>query len=131
MIMNTSSSPVARFLWGMAAFIVVVAGMRAAESLLVPFLLSLFIAVIVSPFGFFEMQMKGVFGQALELGESHFGHAPEALDAVDVDAAPDEFILAVIDTEVAVSEIDEAGIPSPSVRVDHRAWIDFPPDNAL
>ena len=33
----------------MAAFIVVVAGMRAAESLLVPFLLSLFIAVIVTP----------------------------------------------------------------------------------
>ena len=42
-------SPVARFLLIMAAFIVVVAGMRAAESLLVPFLLSLFIAVIVTP----------------------------------------------------------------------------------
>ncbi len=41
--------PVARFLVLSAAFVVVIAGMRAAESLLVPFLLSLFIAVIFSP----------------------------------------------------------------------------------
>lgn len=47
--MQRQSSPAARFLLVMAAFIIVVAGMRAAESLLVPFLLSLFIAVIVTP----------------------------------------------------------------------------------
>ncbi len=47
--MQTKTSPVARFLLVMAAFIIVVAGMRAAETLLVPFLLSLFIAVIVTP----------------------------------------------------------------------------------
>ncbi|MBB3169422.1 AI-2E family transporter [Simiduia aestuariiviva] len=41
--------PVLLFMLGLAAFVVVVAGMRAAESLLVPFLLSLFIAVICSP----------------------------------------------------------------------------------
>ena len=43
------TSPIARFLIGLASFIVVVAGMRAAESLLIPFLLSLFIAVICTP----------------------------------------------------------------------------------
>lgn len=43
------TSPIARFLFVMACFIVVVAGMRAAESLIVPFLLSLFIAVICTP----------------------------------------------------------------------------------
>ena len=42
-------TPVARFMVVLAAFIVVIAGMRAAESILVPFLLSLFIAVICSP----------------------------------------------------------------------------------
>ncbi len=42
-------SPIARFLLVLAAFVVVVAGMKAAEQLLVPFLLSLFIAVICSP----------------------------------------------------------------------------------
>ena len=44
-----SQSPIARFLIVLAAFIVVVAGMKAAESLLVPFFLSLFIAIICSP----------------------------------------------------------------------------------
>lgn len=42
-------SPVTRFLFVMAAFVIVVAGMRAAEAILVPFLLSLFIAVICTP----------------------------------------------------------------------------------
>ena len=46
---DTQSRPVLLFMLGLAAFVVVVAGMRAAESLLVPFLLSLFIAVICSP----------------------------------------------------------------------------------
>lgn len=45
----SSSRPVLTLLLGFAAFVIVVAGMRAAESLLVPFLLSLFIAVICSP----------------------------------------------------------------------------------
>lgn len=44
-----NQSPVARFLILMACFVIVVAGMRQAEQLLVPFLLSLFIAVISSP----------------------------------------------------------------------------------
>ena len=43
------SSPGTRFLFVTAAFVVVVAGMKAAESLLVPFLLSLFIAVLAAP----------------------------------------------------------------------------------
>lgn len=45
----TAFSPITRFLLVMAAFVIVVAGMREAEQLLVPFLLSLFIAVISSP----------------------------------------------------------------------------------
>ncbi len=42
-------STAAKFLLYSAAFVIVVAGMKAAESLLVPFLLSVFIAVICSP----------------------------------------------------------------------------------
>lgn len=38
-----------RFLISAAAFVIVVAGMRASQELLVPFLLSLFIAIIVAP----------------------------------------------------------------------------------
>ena len=47
--MPTQFSPITRFLLVAAAFIIVVAGMRAAESLLVPFFLSLFIAIICTP----------------------------------------------------------------------------------
>lgn len=46
--MNTTS-PITRFLIVLASFVVVVAGMKAAESLLVPFLLSMFIAIISTP----------------------------------------------------------------------------------
>lgn len=47
--MVSKGSPIARFILVAAAFVVVVAGMKSAEALLVPFLLSLFIVVIFSP----------------------------------------------------------------------------------
>ena len=87
--------------------------------------------VIVSPFGFLEMQVEGVLGQALELAEPDFCNAPEALDAVDVDALADEFIVAVIDAEVAVAEIDEALIARPAIGVDNGARVELAADNAL
>ncbi len=46
---NVQHNPIARFLLLTAAFVVIVAGMKAAESMLVPFLLSLFIAIIFTP----------------------------------------------------------------------------------
>ena len=46
---SVEQSPLARCLLGCAAFVIVVAGMKAAESLLVPFLLSIFISVICAP----------------------------------------------------------------------------------
>lgn len=47
--MPLANSPVVRFLVVCAAVVVVIAGMKAAEPILVPFLLSLFIAVLCSP----------------------------------------------------------------------------------
>lgn len=52
-------SRAAGFLVTMAALVIVIAGMRAAESILVPFLLSLFIAIICSS-PLFWLQRKGV-----------------------------------------------------------------------
>ncbi|MEJ2610553.1 MAG: AI-2E family transporter [Candidatus Thiodiazotropha sp.] len=60
--MNESTqrfSPTSKFLITAAAFVVVVAGMKAADTLLIPFLLSLFIAVIAAPPLFF-LKEKGV-----------------------------------------------------------------------
>lgn len=47
--MSTNFSPMVRFLLFTAAFVIVVAGMKQAASLLVPFLLSVFIAMLCSP----------------------------------------------------------------------------------
>lgn len=49
----------ARFLITAACFVIVVAGMRAAGSILAPFLLSVFIAIICAPL-LFWMQQKGI-----------------------------------------------------------------------
>lgn len=43
----------------LASFIIVVAGMKAAESIIVPFLLAIFISIIASP-PFFWLQRKGI-----------------------------------------------------------------------
>jgi predicted PurR-regulated permease PerM len=47
--METGFSPAARFLLVAGAFVILVAGMRAAAPLLTPFLLAIFIAVIAAP----------------------------------------------------------------------------------
>ena len=56
---NNPRASVAQILMTMAAFVVVVAGMRAASQLLVPFLLAAFIAIISSP-PLFWLQRKGL-----------------------------------------------------------------------
>ena len=54
-----SFSSIRRFMLAAAAFIIIIAGLRAAETIVVPFLLSLFIAVIASP-ALFWLQAKGL-----------------------------------------------------------------------
>ncbi|MGD8908125.1 MAG: AI-2E family transporter [Chromatiales bacterium] len=58
---NQLLNPTVRFLLSLASFVIIVAGMRAAETLLVPFLLSLFIAVIAAA-PLFYLKQKGVPG---------------------------------------------------------------------
>lgn len=60
-VKSAQLTPTVRFLLSMAAFVVIVAGMRAADALLVPFLLSLFIAVIAAP-PLFYLKERGVPG---------------------------------------------------------------------
>jgi predicted PurR-regulated permease PerM len=48
-----------KVLLGLAAFVIIVAGMKAAATILVPFLLALFVAIISAP-ALFWMQQKGV-----------------------------------------------------------------------
>lgn len=73
-----------------------------------------------------------MFCNAIELGQASFGIAPEALDAVDVRVSVGEFILCVLDSQVFfVTDIDQAVVASPSVRVHHGVEADAAADGFL
>ncbi len=56
---HLNSSPIAKTLIICASLVVIVAGMKAAASILVPFLLAVFIAIIVTPI-YFSLQRAGL-----------------------------------------------------------------------
>jgi AI-2 transport protein TqsA len=55
----TNSNKTLQLLLILASFTIVVAGMKAADSIIVPFLLALFISIVASP-PFFWLQQKGI-----------------------------------------------------------------------
>jgi AI-2 transport protein TqsA len=56
--MSTETAPPSNWLINLAAFIVVIAGMRAAETLLVPFLLAIFISIVSAPVIFYLRRLR-------------------------------------------------------------------------
>ncbi len=87
--------------------------------------------MVEAPLGFLEVEVECVSGHTHELYEPHLGHAPEALDAIDVNRAAGELIAGMVDPEVTIAEIDEAVVAAPSIGVDDGAWIDPAPNNPL
>ena len=65
--------------------------------------------MIETELGLLEMQRELVTSYAMKLRQPMFGMAPKRLDAVDVSAALDEFVAAVIDPKVRYRY--SAGIP--------------------
>jgi len=61
------------------------------------------------------MEKERALGHASELGQTDFGDAPKAFDAVDMMRAVDELILAVIDAKVTVAYVDQTVIAAPAV----------------
>jgi AI-2 transport protein TqsA len=56
---SQSNNKTAQVLVILASFVIIVAGMKAAESIIVPFLLAVFISIVTSP-PFFWLQKKGI-----------------------------------------------------------------------
>jgi hypothetical protein len=78
------------------------------------------------------MQVKGCLAHSPELGQPEFSNAPEAFDAVYMGLVSNEFIVAMIDSEVlAITDIDETIIAAPAVRVNHTLRLDLSPDDGL
>ena len=87
--------------------------------------------MVVSPFGFLEVQVEGVSGQALELCQPDLCQPPEAFDAVDVDSLFGELVVGMINTEVTMAEIDQPVIAAPAIGVDDGIGIHPAADDAL
>ena len=87
--------------------------------------------MVVAPFGLLEMEVEGVSRQALALGQPDLGQAPEAFDAVDMDGSPGELVAGMIDTDVAIAELDQAVVAAPAIGVDDGARVDPAADNPL
>ena len=76
--------------------------------------------MVEAKFGLFEMKVKGMSGDAVELEQATFGEAPKALDAVDVMRSASEFVLAMIDAKMLIeTQINQPVVPSPTVGVQH------------
>ncbi len=88
--------------------------------------------MIESKFGFFEVQVEGTPGHAIELGQAPLRKAPEGLDTVDMPFTVGELILPMMHSEVLVkADIDQPVITAPTVRVDHRAGFHMSANNGL
>lgn len=65
-------------------------------------------------------------GDAVELGQSSFGVAPEGLDAVDVGLEVGELVVVMPDAEVfGVADVDQAVIAPPAVAVNDAGQVDL------
>ena len=75
--------------------------------------------VIETQLRLLEMQRELVTSHAMKLRQPMFGMAPKRLDAVDLSAALDEFVAAVIDPKVLVqTQINQPVAASPAVGGD-------------
>lgn len=88
--------------------------------------------MVESKFGFFQVQVKRVLGDAIKLGQASFRVTPERFDAVDMLLPVGKLILTVVHPKVLVkTDVDQSVVAAPPIRMDHRARLDMSSDNAL
>ena len=75
--------------------------------------------------------MKGVFGNALELGEPDFCQSPKAFDAVHMGWAIDELVPGMIYPIMTIAYIDQSVIAAPAIGVDDGIRVNPTPYNPL
>ena len=78
------------------------------------------------------MQFEGARVHAAKANQPGLGIAPEAFNAVDVSMPLGKFVLAVIDAEMlSVTNINQAVVTTPAVRVDDAFEFDLATNNRL
>lgn len=80
----------------------------------------------------FEMQVKGLNCDAIELLHPSFTETPEALDAVDMCRVADKLTGSMIDSVMfTVADINQSVIAAPTITVDDRPRRDATANNGL
>ena len=88
--------------------------------------------MIKSKFCFFQMQIKGMFRNAIEFCQAPFCKTPERFDAVNMPFATGKLVVAKINPEVLIkTDIDQSVIAAPPIRMNDSIWCNMPTDNSL
>jgi len=88
--------------------------------------------VVEPELAFFQMQVKSMFGNAVELRQSAFGKAPKRLNAIDVMFPPGELVVTVADPEMLVkADVHQPVVATPAVGVDDAVDVGLAPDDGL
>ena len=88
--------------------------------------------MIVSPFGFFQMQIKRRMRQSSVFGQTNFGDIPKSFHLIDVNGALGKFILAMINTKMfLISHINQACVATPTVRANDTLQVHTFANNRL
>ena len=88
--------------------------------------------MIKTKFGFFQVQIKGVFGHTIELCKRRQAIAPERFDAVNMPLTTGKFIVTMMHPEVFIkANVNQSVIAAPSIRMNHGIWRHMPTDNGL
>jgi len=78
--------------------------------------------MIKSKFCFFQMQIKSMFRDAIELRQTSFCKTPERFDTVDMPFATGKLVVTMMNPEVLIkTDIDQSVIAAPPVRMNFRA----------
>ena len=74
--------------------------------------------MVPKPFRFLEVEEKVLGTDAAQFGETQFGKAPEALNAIDVIFAAGELVLVMVDAVMLIAAQDETVIGLPAVGIN-------------
>lgn len=81
---------------------------------------------------FFQVQMKSRSTHATKPAESCFGIAPKTFNVINVRLLLNKLIASMVDAKMfLVSQINQAIIPSPSIRMNDTFQLYAPPDDGL
>ena len=88
--------------------------------------------MIKTKFAFFQMQVKLIVANAVELLHSAFGKAPEAFDAVNMDTAIGKLVAGMIDAKMFLkTDINQSVIAAPFVRMNNNIGGNAAANNGL